>query len=326
MLPLMTSARATREPTPLFVFGVCQRTGTHFLHDLLTLHPDCDTFGHDLPEWASRPEDWLWAYADAFERYLDQVGRHWRPEWDFGTAREVIIRSMGEALDRSVVQLWARSAEPTTTPPRYVVTKTPSTRNLTLLLRALPGRRTVVIVRDGRDVVESGRRTWKRSYERWMRIWREGADDLLAALDSDGGDAIVVVHYEDITRDLEGALRPMFVALDLDPDVYDWAAASSLPVSGSSTFRPDHGRVTWEPVQADRQKLQAPRWDAWPRRLRLRFAHVAGAQMRALGYDVDDSPPAGRAAWDRIRDLSWDGLRRLRKLRDAMVGLRRGEA
>jgi hypothetical protein len=48
--------------------------------------------------------------------------------------------------------------------------------------------------------------------------------------------------------------------------------------------------------------------------------------MRALGYDVDDSPPAGRAAWDRIRDLSWDGLRRLRKLRDAMVGLRRGEA
>jgi hypothetical protein len=324
----MTSTATAAGPTALFVFGVSQRCGTHFVHDLLTLHPDCTSLGMDVPQWASRPEDWFWSYADDFDSYLDRVGRHWREEWDFPTARSVVLQSIGTALERSVVRLWADSTAtaPAAKPPRYVVTKTPSTRNLTLFLQALPGRRAVVVVRDGRDVAESGRRTWRRSYERWIRIWRQGADDLLSALRADDRDALTVVRYEDVVRDPEATLRRVFTALDLDPDSYDWDAAAALPVSGSSTFRPDHGRVTWEPVHADRQQLQAPRWDAWPRRLRLRFAHLAGAQMRALGYDVEESSGVGRAMWDATRDVTWQGLRRLRELRDAVRVVRRGAA
>jgi hypothetical protein len=180
-----------------------------------------------------------------------------------------------------------------------------------------------VIVRDGRDVAESGHRTWGQSYERWFRIWRQGATDILAAKARDTNDVLTVVRYEELLADLHGTMRPLLRSLGLDEARYDWAAAETLPVVGSSVFRPDHGKVSWEPVPVARSMLGRQRRGEWPASREARFAHLAGEQMTALGYDMGAT--AGRIGpIERLRDAGWAGLRTGRRLRDVMT--RRGTA
>ena len=278
--------------TPIFILGMSQRTGTNFLGELLRLHPRCTSPG---VLW----EDFLAAYADLLVSYAAQVSSNWGPAWGFdrNQGRDSICRHLGEGLisflnsQRAIARIGEApnsgspvvSAEEMT---KRVVTKTPSVRSLQYFFKIFPRAQLLILVRDGRAVVESAVKSFKRDYEEEMRYWVVSARTILRFKQSvDHCDlSYMLVRYEDLWMHREQELRKIFSFLELDVESYDFAAADKLPIRGSSTLVEQGIKVHWLPVEKSSSFNPVQRWAHWDRRLHERFNWIAGDCLERFGY------------------------------------------
>jgi hypothetical protein len=282
----------------VWVLGISRRSGTNFLYDLICLHPDC---ARVEAIW----EDFALARADRLRDYASAVAEAWHRDWDpDGEHRLALLHRLGEGVVRFLVD---RVAPREDAPVRYAVSKTPSVENLEALAD-FPGALAIVIARDGRDVVESGMRSFEWRFRDAAREWARGAERLATAREC--GVPFLLVRYEDLLTDVEGELRRIFDYLDLDPQRVDFAAATRLPVRGSSSFGVGDGGVHWSPVSKTADFQPVKRWASWPRRRAERFLWLAGDRMRELGYE-DLEPPRHPLAW-QIANRLCDGALALR--------------
>ena len=132
---------------PVFIHGILPRSGTNFLWDLLLLHPDCararEPVNEDLFLDHSDPS------GSVCRRRARSVGsehgEHLRPR----SSRQ-LVRSIGEGL---VSFLW-------TDRQRRLVSKSPSVAHLERFFTFFPSARLLILVRDGRSVVQSAMDTF----------------------------------------------------------------------------------------------------------------------------------------------------------------------
>jgi hypothetical protein len=275
------------------VLGILQRSGSNHLHDLLRLHPDTAA---PVPLW----EDHVLHEAERLAAYAAGVRRRWSPDWGVGEKEEAeLLRSLGDG----VLGFLRERA-----PGGRLLTRTPSVANLSLFPALFPGAKLVILVRDGRALVESGVRSFGWRYESAMRRWARSARAVLAfeAAQRDAG-RHVVVRYEDLVGAREATLRGLLAFLELDAAAYDFERAARLPVRGSSTLRSAPGApVDWQPLARPAAFDPLARFADWSPALHERFDWLAGRELRALGY------PASRVTdsrWRRLRnrmlDLRW---------------------
>lgn len=267
------------------------RSGTNFLADLLTIHPQCAL---PKPIW----EDYVLRHAQLLEEYGRCTARHWNPGWGVSEAEETeLLRSLGDGiLDFLQRRIPAE---------RRLVTKTPSVHNLDRIPRLFPEAHVLVIVRDGRAVVESGRRTFGWEYDRATRRWRDAAREIQRFEASVGPDLRYRrVRYEDLHRNVEEELRGLLNFLGLDPGRYDFGRAIDLPVKGSSELAAGSGEVHWSPVERPEEFQPLRRWHDWERARHERFNWIAGPELQAFGYEPVEGDGATRwRLWNLEKDL-----------------------
>ena len=119
------------------------------------------------------------------------------------------------------------------------MTKTPSVRNLEQFFRFFPDSPLIVIVRDGRGVVESGMRTFGWDFERAAVKWTKAAGAITRFARENEGRPFRIVRYEELHADPVGQLQQLLPFLGLPAAGYDFAKAKALPVRGSSELRAD---------------------------------------------------------------------------------------
>ncbi len=282
----MTDAAALRcksdappqRPRPIFIFGILPRSGTNFLQRLLCLHPDC------VP---ARPwEDFLAYQSPLLEAYAHAVAAEWQPE----TARRLagLIDDPPAALLRHLGDgLLGLLADPPAG-PRRLVSKTPWVRHLDAVFKLFPDAQLLLLVRDGRAVVESGARSFWWDYHSAMQQWATAAHTILDFQEGHGhlAERFRVVRYEDLHLHTESTLDGILRFLDLDPGAYDFAAARDCPVLGSSeALRSGAGGLDHA---AERGPQFAPleRWQAWGDDQLGAFNMIAGGAMLAFGYPL----------------------------------------
>jgi Sulfotransferase family len=292
----------TSEPL-IFILGLAPRTGTNYLFHLLSLHPGV------VP--ATRlPEDFLLHHADLLLEYVRRTTQRWNPRWQGSTpqAPTALVKALGTALrDFLVAYATAYGSEMSRNDDKRLVFKTPSVANLAHFFELFPGASLLVMVRDGRDTVESGVRSFGWKYEAATRRWCRGA---LTVLEFDrvhrgGTNHYRLVRYEDVVRDPEGTMRELLRFLDLDVSVYDFGAARGLPVYGSSD-RESGAKVDWKPLTKTEAFNPLGRWERWSAYRRRRFAWVAGGLMAELGYPVEVARMS--RAWRVLNSLVDRGL------------------
>jgi len=254
---------------PIFIMGIMPRSGTVWLRQLLLQHPRCA----GTSPW----EDWLIPNAHWLEHYVRAVYKYWQPR------DEVREAWLYEALGRGLLSIWeGRIGD------KRLVTKTPSTKNLGLFFKFLPQAYLLVLVRDGRAVVESATRTSGLDYESGARAWARAAQEILRFRQA-GGDAtgrMLLVRYEDLYTNLEAELRRILEFVRLPADEYDFEAARNLPVRGSSAVsRAPTGRVHWAPVEKTAAFQPLMRWQQWSRLRHERFNWIAAPYLEAFGYE-----------------------------------------
>lgn len=299
---------------PIFILGIMPRCGTNFLHDLLCLHPDCVPGGII---W----EDFLLAHADLLVKYANAVYKHFNPNWKVEEtlgAVSLLCKCLGDSLV-SFLNLQLKHAQLSETrmttnskeiSPKKLVTKTPSVKNLRYFFNIFPHSSLIIIVRDGRSVVESGVKTFNWNYEKAMRNWATAARTILQFIqdNQNANQKYLLVRYEDLYKHKEEELRKIFSFLDLDLHAYDFDATSNLPVRGSSQSRAHTCQhVHWEGTENIRYFNPLDRASHWNSALHERFNWIAGDSIVAFGYEKQ--PQAKNrflwTIWNLLMDLKW---------------------
>ncbi|RME38852.1 MAG: sulfotransferase [Planctomycetota bacterium] len=285
---------------PIFILGILPRCGTNYLLDLLTLHPDCV---------AAEPmrEDFLLYHADRLVEYAETVYGAWNPRWGATESdRERMLAGLGAGLCRFLTE--GREG-------KRVVTKTPRTENLDLFFRIFPEASLIVLVRDGRSVVESGIASFGWHRESAIRAWARSADriDAFERTHRGQGYRYVLVRYEDLWTDLEAQMRRILGTVGLDEARYDFAAAADLPLRGSSTLRQAGGELHWRPVEKPPAFDPMSRFRHWSPLRHHRFNRLAGRQLERFGYQPLRAPVNGLVAFSvsAILDAWWLAVRLL---------------
>lgn len=286
---------------PIFILGILPRCGTNFLSDLLCEHPDC---GAPAPIW----EDFLVAHADLLDRYVSTVCGRWDPSWD---ADEATRTRLALHLGSGLLSFLAEHAD-----AKRVVTKTPRVDNLDYFFRMFPDAYLLILVRDGRAVVESGVKTFGWYRDSAIHKWADAARTILefdaAHKASADTKRYRIVRYEDLWTNLEEELHAILVFLDLDVNAYDFRVATSLPVRGSSTVRQrGSDAMHWEPVEKASDFDPMSRWRDWSRARHERFNWVAGHYLTRLGYELQYSS-SNRflwSLWNAVHDAKWLAIR-----------------
>jgi hypothetical protein len=286
---------------PIFILGIMPRCGTNFMWDLLSLHSDCATRAPIF-------EDHLVRRSDLLIDYVEAVVTGWTPSWGVpAEERDHLLLRLGTGVAAFLCDGM---------PAKRVVTKTPSVHNFEHFFKLFPEATLLIMVRDGRGVVESGVRSFGWSYESATNHWASNARRVLDFDERHRGSGYRyrIVRYEDLLGDLEGYLRELLRFCELDTAAYDFQAAASLPVRGSSTLRGSGGGVHWRPVKKTTDFRPEDRWKSWGNYRHQRFNRVAGGVQQALGYQTSDMPPPD--LWTRARfavdDAEWLARRVLR--------------
>jgi len=274
-LPCAPDAPPPR-PRPVLILGILPRSGTNFLHRLLCLHPDCQP---------ARPwEDFLVYQAPLLEAYAHAVTAEWHPE----TARRLagLIDDPPTALLRHLGDgLLGLLADP---PPqaRRIVSKTPWVRHLDAVFKLFPDAQLLLLVRDGRAVVESGARGFWWDYRSAMQHWATAAHAILDFQVSHGhlAERFRVVRYEDLHLNTESTMDGILRFLGLDPGAYDFAAARRCPVLGSSEALRGGGAGLDHEAEPGPHFAPLARWREWGDDKLGAFNVIAGSAMLAFGY------------------------------------------
>ena len=259
--------RRAAQSDPVFIHGILFRSGTNFLFQLLRLHPDL------APGRDQVFEDRFLEHSDGVFQFVESVKS--ASELPDEIADQLLV-SIGDGLLSFLVSA----------PRKRLLVKNPRVRHLDRFFSLFPRARLIVLLRDGRSVVQSGMTSfgWKLATgaHRWAEAAEEIADFSRATTDQS---RFLIVRYEDLVTDLRPQMERILDFCELERRKFDFEQAARLPVHGSSEFfGPERRPSNWKPVERDEDFDPRHRWREWSSAMHEEFWAIAGAQMRALGY------------------------------------------
>lgn len=263
--------------SPVFILAPAPRSGTNYLANILILHP---AFQIPTLIW----EDHVLVYSQLLEQYVCETSKRWSSE--IGNKEEYrndLLRHLGGGILSFLCEHIEEN--------KRLLCVTPKPRNIDNFFRLFPQAKLLVLIRDGRDVVDSAVRTWPNrvlAFERSAHTWAKGARLILQFVEGPGhelqGMSWKLVKYEDIVKSPEATLRDLLAFLDLDADTFDMTQVESLPLWGSSVYHGGRDQVHWDPVEKPKNFHPIGRWKSWGHWQRLVFNIIAGRELVRLSY------------------------------------------
>jgi hypothetical protein len=301
-----------RSSPATFILGLSERTGTNYLVDLLCVHP---AYVQVSPVY----EDDLLRRADLLAAYARSTVERWRQFPVAADAEARLLKSIGDGLLAQLTDLAVTGplARPDAT---RLVTKTPSVQHVDLFPKLFPDSHLLVLIRDGRAVVQSAVQGFGWDFDETARMWAERVRELQRFLTSEAatGSRVLLVRFEELCRDLEPAVTRVLDFVGLGTADYRFDAAQRLPVRGSSVVGLVDGNVQWDrPVDPGAGFDPTARWRDWDEAKLNRFDWLAGEELEGLGYErgtraaATPARVAAEFAW-RARSTARRLLRRSR--------------
>lgn len=267
-----------RARRPVFIIGVHRRSGTNFLADALQL---TDDFLLPLPI----AEDYLLQYSSFLVEYAentvrDQYAKRFNHELDgIRACTNALLKCLGTGLKNFLTSYLPED--------RRLLTKTPDPWNIDNFFTLFPDALMIIIVRDGRDCVESSKWAFPgRSYLYWMATWAINARTVVHFLDNlpdQFAGQVVLTRYEDLLRHRDEMQR-ILKFTGCRAETFPWDNFDKLPVRGSTFYRGGEAKLHWRPVEKTERFNPVGRWTKWSWWLRFHFQRLAGRENAIFGY------------------------------------------
>jgi hypothetical protein len=265
---------------------------------------------------------------------VNAVYQHWDPSWEVERILgppDTLLGYLGDALirflDLQIVHTSANTADSERDParnslPEFLITKTPSVVGLENFFKLFPKACLLILVRDGRAVVESGVKSFDWDFEQATRDWAAAAHTIVQFKqnNSNANHKYLIVKYEDLFSNTREELRRIFSFLALDPKAYKFDAAESLSITGSCELRTtETDEIHWKPVEKTPHFDPLERWSHWSRAQHERFNWIAGDYLSLMGYAPEIQHTNRRLYTARNIAMDW-----WRKLRSGLMWVIRG--
>ncbi len=260
----------------IFLHGVAPRSGTNYLNALLDKHPKLHSCPGEIYEFPflTHIDEFLGYQSSALDDYPRNKGV---------IVEDDILCQFGIGLAR-YIYTWTDEGK---TP----LVKEPSVRNLGYFHRLFPGHKLLLLIRDGRDVVQSTVSSWpgwtiKSAAIRWAKSARLMLD-YNARYAQTGG--CLLTRYEDLVENLQPEMERICGYLSIEADIYNADIDRSIPIIGSSTYSKNGGQVTWSAVKKTTDFKHKEKWGNWSNGTRAAFKKYAGQALLRAGYvDSED--------------------------------------
>lgn len=131
------STSAIEPVPPLFIIGVLNRSGTNYLGDLLRILPEF--------EMPTLKEDYVLEHAACLGEYVAKSAHRWR---SIDNAEGTMLRCLGDGI-LSFLRLGCCRHD------SRILVKTPRPYGLDKFPELFPSAKALLLIRDGRDIVES---------------------------------------------------------------------------------------------------------------------------------------------------------------------------
>jgi len=319
-----------KNPGPIFILGIMYRSGTNFLHDLVCLHPDCVDGGFIK-------EDFLLSYSHLLVDYANFVYSRWNTRWQVREKigpPEVLVKCIGDSLLHYLNlqlevdgggncgfkrQQYIEESKKCGVHHR-LVTKTPSVENLHNFYKLFPGAKLILIVRDGRAIVESGVRSFNWNYEKATHNWKRMAKVILSFKNkAKKTHDFLLIRYEDLFTHTDTEIRKILSFAELDESKYDFETACNLPIKGSSDVRKNQTQqIHWNPVEKPIDFDPLSRFKNWGFLRHARFNWIAGQELESFGYAKVLSNHSLGLFYNLAKDFQWRFIT-LKTLLDALI-------
>lgn len=245
---------------PIFVLGA-PRSGTSMMQWALRQHSDL---------WGGQESDFMIPLVEKLREIHEFGSRRENLHWlsGQGVSSDEFLQYMGIGVNalytnRAGGLRWVEQT------PQY-------TLHMGEILKLLPGSVFVMMLRDGRDVVESLKNFVNPvEHEEASRIWKRFAAEGLDFAEGPHGDRVHVVRYQDAIERTEETMARLFDFLDLPESEHavSWITDRS-PINSSFS---------------DQDRFAVGRWAGWSSGERRQFANVAGNVLIRAGFEIDDS-------------------------------------
>jgi len=263
----------------VLVHGILPRCGSNIVHDIIDSHPDVVGGEIGINEFP------ILCNCRAMDAFYSSVVSRYRKFSETVSGIEMMSFLLSGIMRDIQVRIGA---------DKCAVLKVPSVQHLEMFDALFPRDKLVVVIRDGRDIAHSTRKTWKgnRSFLRSdVAIAREYTN---ASLEIEqckqhmalrGNDNIYIFRYEDYVHDPRKAVKALYLFLDLTIDDSILDKAVNLPVRGSSSMKAAGGRASWTPTEKPADFSPVEKWKGWSHARVRRFANEAQQALITLGYE-----------------------------------------
>jgi hypothetical protein len=259
----------------IYIFGIDRRSGTNFLNRVLLKHPEI--------KFSNQPgEDFLISASGNIINYVNNVSRNWDESWkgmSINTYKEKLFHSLVEGIEKYMGM----------EPYKYTLTKTPSTLGIENVLKIFPSAKVIIIVRDGRNLSESGVQSFGWKYENAFKRWNESAKriDQFLNTNSDYKSQIYLLKYEDLNKDTEDSIKKIFNHFNISDAGYSYDEIKAIPVVGSSTSSPVKGKLDWNvKITKDENFTPNERYKNWDRKTKIKYDEICGEMALQFNYEI----------------------------------------
>jgi len=272
--PALQTAQAIRglgRPPAIIIHGIMPRSGTVYVGELLRLHPDLFAYPYELWEmpFLQLTDDVLKLQHKFFLTYEQNMGKI--GEQDF---LPLFGASLIAFLHHQVPQ------------QQHLLFKVPSVQYLSRFYSMFPHENLLVLVRDGRDLVQSTLRTWPQlRFSQVCRRWNRAAQMVLGVHEQMSASETAgywLARYEDALGDPAAFVREACRRFGLDEHRYPYDQIATIPVRGSSAL--SEGKVTWDATAKPKDFRPTEYWRKWSASRKWLFKRIAGQSLMALGY------------------------------------------
>ena len=264
----------------IFIHGVLPRSGTNIISDIIETAKNTSNRGDTPSEFP------FLSSARAFEGLYSGILAKHRQNEQFFSGLELMAYSCSGIVKRLQDKLGDD-----VTP----VFKMPSVYHIELFPILFPLDKLVVVVRDGRDIIQSSLDTWRgsgrrlflRSGDGFAKEWALSIDILSSIqeyAESNPDFSLHVLKYEDFISNPSKSINDLFDYLGLEVNNEDMERVLNMPLRGSSQYKND-GQPTWEPIKQPDAFSPVGRWKNWSIKEKKNFNKIAGKQLIKMGYE-----------------------------------------
>jgi len=271
----------------VYIASPTQRSGTNFLNNVLKLHTNLF-----VPDEGNLPnEQFLYSFSHHLEAYATETVSLWG-KW-LNESQDVMdthAKELMHHLGNGLLQYFYEY----TPKEKTLLLKTPDAGNLHNFFHLFPHGKLIILVRDGRDTVDSFVKSWggqtifKKMCERWSQRIDQVNKVIEQANHSNKKNSYLLVRYETLNQDTSNQVKLMLDFLGLSPEKYQWDALEKIPVLGSSSFTGNQPGVHWKPMEKGDTFVPTEKWMHWSNEKKQIFKKYAGKNLIKMGFATDN--------------------------------------